>query len=119
MSNILPAFTSDGVLPVGDYVLTIKELRQSHLVTGQMNASPGWDSEWRGHLVDNLAIMAEQLWAVGIPEIFVDGSLTPHVAQIPGGTVPLCARLSFGHQRSVWLRSGIPFGVPYLASIHP
>ena len=70
----MPPFTAERVLPVGDYPLTIAELRQSHLVTGQGNPSLSWDSVWRAQLVENLAIMAAQLWAVGIGDIFVDGS---------------------------------------------
>ena len=55
-------------------MLTIHELRQSHLVTGNGTGSLTWDTDWRTQLVDNLAIMASQLWAVGITRIFVDGS---------------------------------------------
>lgn len=62
------------MLPVGDYLLTIAELRQSHLVTGQGSGSPTWDGSWRAHLVDNLSLLAAQLWAVGVTDIFVDGS---------------------------------------------
>lgn len=37
-------------------------------------ASSGWDSAWRAALVDRLAVLANQLWSVGITELFVDGS---------------------------------------------
>lgn len=70
----LPMFTHDDVLPVGDYELTLDELRHSHLVTGQDNPSKDWDVRWRYELVMNLAVMAQQLWQVGISNIFVDGS---------------------------------------------
>lgn len=40
----LPRFTSDGLLPQGDYPLTIGEIRQSYLVTGEGLNVPGWDS---------------------------------------------------------------------------
>jgi len=70
----LPAFTVDGLLPTGDYVLTLAELRASYLVTGHGVGSQMWDVAWRAHLVDNLAILAGQLWQVGIAQIFVDGS---------------------------------------------
>ena len=72
----LPAFTAEGILPPGDYVLTLAELRKSILVRGPRGkkAIPGWDVEWRLLLVENLALLCRQLWQVGITEIFVDGS---------------------------------------------
>jgi hypothetical protein len=39
MSSLLPPFTTNGLLPPGDYPLTIDQLRQSHLVTGDENPS--------------------------------------------------------------------------------
>lgn len=33
-----------------------------------------WDSQWRAVLVNNASILIEQLWAIGIDEIFFDGS---------------------------------------------
>ncbi|HEY8741695.1 MAG TPA: hypothetical protein VIU62_01245, partial [Chloroflexota bacterium] len=44
---VLPAFTAEGVLPPGDYPLTVQQLRASFLITGEEVASPGWDGEWR------------------------------------------------------------------------
>ena len=72
----LPAFNQDGLLPPGDYVLTLDELRQSVLVLGPGDDSlyPNWDVSWRRTLVDNLAVMVGQLWQVGVTAIFVDGS---------------------------------------------
>lgn len=70
----LPPFTDDGVLPVGDYALTLRELRTSSLATGQGVASSHWDSPWRRQLVDNLSVLVRQLWQVGITAIFIDGS---------------------------------------------
>ena len=72
----LPEFTADGLLPPGDYVLTIEELRHSMLVTGPTDRErfPGWNAGWRRQLVDNLAVLLKQLWKVGISEIFIDGS---------------------------------------------
>jgi hypothetical protein len=71
---ILPPFTADGVLPPGDYDLTLNELRSSMLVTGPGSGYPNWDSEWRGQLVDNLGTMVRQLSQIGIQNIFIDGS---------------------------------------------
>lgn len=70
----LPPFTPEGLLPVGDYPMTLTELRESYLVTGRGVQSSTWDTAWRGHLVESLAILADQLWRVGIDQIFADGS---------------------------------------------
>jgi len=74
----IPEFRPNGLLPPGDYELSLDELRASVLVNGPdatANAgSSGWDSAWRGLLVDNLQVLCKQLWHVGITDIFVDGS---------------------------------------------
>ena len=74
--TILPDFTEDGLLPPGDYVLTIEELKQSMLVQGPLGKRrpSGWNVGWRMQLVENLGILVRQLRAVGITEIFADGS---------------------------------------------
>lgn len=65
----------DGVLPVGDYAVTIAELRASILVNGCGELKEKhWDKAWRSQLVDNLEVMVSQLWQVGIEDIFIDGS---------------------------------------------
>jgi hypothetical protein len=72
---MIPLFQIDGLLPPGDYEASFAELRHSVLVVGPSPpVSPNWDAVWRGYLVDNLEIMAKQLWSVGITEIFADGS---------------------------------------------
>jgi hypothetical protein len=69
------AFNFDGLLPVGDYEMTLAEIRSSILVTGPGGAKyEHWDSKWRARLVDNLEIVAGQLNTTGITEIYVDGS---------------------------------------------
>ena len=73
MALPLPQFTAGGVLPPGDYSLTFEELRVSMLVTGPADC-PNWDSAWRAKLVDNLEIMVNQLWKVGVDRIFINGS---------------------------------------------
>lgn len=72
----LPAFKLDGLLPPGDYELTLNQLLHSMLVVG-----PGddelylhWDAAWRAELVQNLGVLVRQLWQVGVTDIFVDGS---------------------------------------------
>ena len=71
----LPAFTPDGLLPAGDYPLSLAELEDSALVHGPGAAThPNWDAEWRLELVKNLAVLVRQLWQAGIQEIVVDGS---------------------------------------------
>jgi hypothetical protein len=69
----LPEFTKEGVLPPGDYSLSLDEIRSSFL-TSERQHNPLWDHRWRGGLVDNLAVLAGQLWQVGVTDIFVDGS---------------------------------------------
>ena len=70
----LPAFTADGLLPPGDYELSLDELRASTLVTGAGLESPTWDQTWRAWLVEQLAVLVGQLRRVGITDIFADGS---------------------------------------------
>jgi hypothetical protein len=72
----LPDFTPEGLLPPGDFQLTINALRESMLVRGPADRArnPHWDEGWRSFLVDNLELLVEQLWEVGITEIFIDGS---------------------------------------------
>lgn len=73
---MIPAFTNHGLLPPGDYEVSIDELKRSSLVLGPAEPSvcPHWDAAWREKLVENLEILARQLWQVGISEIFADGS---------------------------------------------
>lgn len=72
---MLPPFTEDGVLPPGDYELTFEELRESHLVDGfDGKTYPNWDRDHRARLVDNLEVLVQQLWQVGIDQVFIDGS---------------------------------------------
>lgn len=71
---LLPPFTPEGILPVGDYQMNFNELRESYLVTGRDVQSESWDSSWRNHLIGNLEILVNQLWQIGIYRIFVNGS---------------------------------------------
>lgn len=78
--SLLPPFTDDGVLPVGDHVLTLDQLLVSPLVLGWRDGSD-WGAPWRQTLSRNLAVMVNQLQQVGIREVFVDGSFVeakPH-----------------------------------------
>lgn len=65
-------FDNEGCLPAGDHEATLTDLRKSLLVEG--SGEENWDKEWRSELVENLAILVNQLWQVGIDKIFVDGS---------------------------------------------
>lgn len=69
----LPEFNEAGLLPPGDYVLTVQELRESVLVTGPPGEE-AWDAVWRGRLVDNLDSILQDLWGLGIDYVIVDGS---------------------------------------------
>ena len=73
-------FNQDGLLPPEDYMLTLEELKDSILVRGPGDGEP-WDSAWRLHLVENLEIMVEQLWQIGIIDIFIDGSFVENKAR--------------------------------------
>jgi hypothetical protein len=91
---LLPRFTPDGLLPVGDYPLSLRQLVDSPLVVGWGDGSP-WDAEWRRRLAENLSVMVGHLWQAGIREIFVDGSFVeekPHPNDIDGYFV--CDRLA-------------------------
>ena len=74
--HTIPPFESGGLLPPGDFELSFDELRQSLLVVGPGNPKnfSAWDMPWRALLVQNLEILTQQLWKVGIREIFADGS---------------------------------------------
>lgn len=74
--QVLPEFTEDGLLPVGDYELSLSQLAASPLVVGPRDAEcyPNWDAAWRLRLVNNLGVLVRQLWRAGIEAIFIDGS---------------------------------------------
>lgn len=106
MGTVLPPFTPEGLLPVGDYALTLEELRASHLVAGLKGSGEGastWDADWRGSLVDRLQTLVAQLWQVGITEIYIDGSFTEdkdHPNDIDGYFVCDAARFASGQLES-------------------
>ena len=66
-------FNDEGLLPPGDYEMSIEELKSSILVEGN-GRSENWDREHRVKLVDNLEILANHLVQVGIDYLYVDGS---------------------------------------------
>lgn len=69
----IPAqFNSNGVLDPGTYDATSADIKNSILVKGY--GSSTWDAKWRNQLVDNAAILIQQLWQVGITDIYLDGS---------------------------------------------
>jgi hypothetical protein len=99
--GVIPTFQSSGLLPPGDYEVSFAELRQSVLVRGPGDACkwPNWDDKWREILVNNLEILAEQLWQIGITEIFADGSFAEdkeHPNDIDGYFVCDLGRLKSG-----------------------
>lgn len=67
-------FDEKGLLPPEDYEISIENLITSMLVEGPHPRPIHWDQDWRRKLVLNLNILANQLWSVGIKEIFIDGS---------------------------------------------
>lgn len=72
---MLPRFDHDGLLPPGDYELTIEQLKESMLVIGPGADYPAWDIKWRVQLVDASDVLARQLWQAGIvSSICIGGS---------------------------------------------
>jgi len=68
-------FNPIGCLDPGDYKMNFDELRRSLLVVGPgANIEPGWDAQWRLHLVNQAEVLVSQLWQIGVTEIFLDGS---------------------------------------------
>jgi len=97
----IPAFTSDGVLPAGDYAISITELKASQLVVGPGSPDeyPNWDAAWRLKLVENLEVLAAQLSRIGIEDIYVNGSFVEdkdHPNDIDGYFPCELARLATG-----------------------
>ena len=60
----LPPFTTDGLLPPGEYLLDLDVLPQSPLVLGpgDPRLCPGWDARWREALAANLATRLEAIY---------------------------------------------------------
>ncbi|MGF7046832.1 hypothetical protein J2T13_001334 [Paenibacillus sp. DS2015] len=75
-------FNDQGLLAAQDYPMTLDEIRTSLLVTGPKDGSP-WDMDKRMTLVNNLEVLVNQLWRVGILDIFIDGSFVEDKAS-PG-----------------------------------
>ena len=95
-------FTSDGLLPPGDHSLTMSDLRQSYLVSGEGLGVPGWDSMWRAQLVDNLEPFVQQLWQVGVERIFVNGSFV--TAKPDPGDIDVIFECAFANYASTLIR---------------
>lgn len=74
--SVIPAFTAEGLLPPGDFEVSLEELAESALVLGpgEPQDYPSWDAGWRLRLVENLSILVRQLWRVGVREVYADGS---------------------------------------------
>jgi hypothetical protein len=70
----LPPFNDDGLLPPGDYELTLDEVRESFLVRRSLISPADWDQDWRRYLTNSLEVLVRQLWTVGIDKVFIDGS---------------------------------------------
>lgn len=71
MESKAPYFTADGVLP-HDFTLTYAQLEASILVMGPPRKK--WDADTRHKLVRQSRVLVEQLWRVGIEEVYLDGS---------------------------------------------
>ncbi len=65
-------FNNDGVLDPGTYDATFADIRSSILIAG--TGSANWDKAWRNTLLSKAEILVNQLWQVGIKDVFLDGS---------------------------------------------
>jgi len=73
MTTIPNQFNSDGLLDPGTYEATFSQVELSILIQGD-GSSESWDARWRKELLSRAKILADQLWYVGIEDIFLDGS---------------------------------------------
>jgi hypothetical protein len=97
----LPRFTKAGLLPPGDYELTLEELASSVLVVGpdERDSYPNWDAAWRGRLVENLGVMVHQLWPRTQPSgsaqsLDVGSGKSASISRLPKETTPDVARFT-------------------------
>ena len=93
MNQIPGQFNSDGILDPGTYEVTFSQVEASVLVQGDGN-SESWDSQWRQELLQRAKVLVEQLWSVGIKDIFLDGSFVEdkdHPNDIDGYFDPHCS----------------------------
>ncbi len=67
------AFNTGGVLDPGTYSANFAAIRASILVLGD-GTSPTWDKNWRMELVRRAEILVNQLFQVGVKDVFLDGS---------------------------------------------
>lgn len=66
-------YNANGVLDPGTYDATFTEIRASILVTGD-GSSQTWDASWRGQLVNRAEVLVNELWSVGLNDVYLDGS---------------------------------------------
>lgn len=101
----IPPFDSRGLLPPGDHAATFAEVRASPLVFGPPARPDEWDEDWRAYLVDQAEALVRQLWAVGVADVFLDGSFVedkPHPNDVDGYFAVDVRRLASGElQRSL------------------
>jgi hypothetical protein len=73
---MLPPFTENGCLPAGTYSITFDQLRESTLVLGPGDPAscPHWDAAWRERLTRSAESLVNELWQVGVTNVFLDGS---------------------------------------------
>lgn len=93
-------FNSDGLLDVGTYEATFSEIKNSILISGDGQSST-WDKLWREDLLKKAELLVKQLWAVGVQDVFLDGSFVEdkdHPNDIDGYFDP---HLSMFHQEDV------------------
>ncbi len=112
------AFNSNGVLDPGTYAANFADIRKSILILGDGTSST-WDKDWRLELVARAEVLVNQLFQVGIQDVFLDGSFVedkdhpndidgyfdPHLAMDVAGLTKLqslVSQLNNLDPRKVW-----------------
>jgi hypothetical protein len=70
--DMMLKFAKSGLLPPGDHAVRMAEL-EAFIRQGPENAQ-GWDTAWRLQLLQEFKQRYAQLQAVGIGEVYIDGS---------------------------------------------
>ena len=91
----IPEFTADGVLPPGDYALTMDELLTSPLVRRDTQASPAWDHAWRSQLAAADYGVGYEDWRAAVVLSKSSGSATIGFSNGQTGVLPAANAVQF------------------------
>lgn len=65
-------FLKNGLLPAGDHEISLSQLEQ--LIRQGPGGGRSWDTDWRLQLLEEFKQRYQQLAALGITEVYIDGS---------------------------------------------